>query len=183
MSDFETNIRPQIDLLKRSELSVHSIYFSAFKRSLLLKIRDMQAPKHKLYNVAETLFVEQGMNCTAIAEQLGLTEATLSKWRNTMQWEDRRKTQLSTPSKIRTLLLDELENISSGKKSSIDADGLIKVAKTLQYFDSRVALSVVISVFKEFDNWMAEDDPQLAIRFTEKHRQFVNYRAKQDSLK
>lgn len=143
----------------------------------------MQIPKHKLYNTAENLFVENGMTCNAIAEQLELTESTLSKWRNGMNWDQKRQVELSTPDKIRRLLLDELQSISEGNKPKIDTDGLSKVSKTLTYFDSKVALAVVISVFKEFDNWMAEIDPVMAAKFTDYHRQFANYRAQLDTLK
>lgn len=142
-----------------------------------------QVPKHKLYATAETLFIEKGMTCTAIAESLELTEATLSKWRNLMDWDNRRDEVLSSPGKIRSILIDELKWIAGGNKSRIETDALSKVARTLQYFDGRVSLAVVIDVFKEFDNWMAEVEPLLAIKFTEFHRLFVTHRAKLDSLK
>ena len=63
----------------------------------------------------------------------------------------------------------------------VDADALSKVAKALNYFDGCVALSVVISVFKEFDTWMAGIDPARAVEISEAHRLFVNYRAEADS--
>ena len=63
----------------------------------------------------------------------------------------------------------------------MDADALSKVAKALNYFDGRVALSVVISVFKEFDTWMAGIDPARAVEISEAHRLFVNYGAEADS--
>lgn len=143
----------------------------------------MSTPKHKLFTTAESLFVEQGLTCAAIAEQLGLTEGTLSKWRNTMQWDDKRKRVLSTPDAIRHLLLDELQSISEGNKPRIDTDGLSKVAKTIQYFDGRIALAVVISVLKEVDNYIAEIDPTKAVEVARYHQLFVSHRAKIDSLK
>lgn len=142
-----------------------------------------QTPKHKLYNVAETLFIDQGMTCVAISEQLGLTAATLSKWRNQMDWDNRRTEVLSSPNKIRAILREELKWIADGNKPRVDTDALSKVSKTLQYFDGTVALSVVVSVFKEFDNWMSGVDPAMAVKFTEFHRMFVSHRAQQDSLK
>lgn len=143
----------------------------------------MQKPRHKLYPTAENCFVEQGMTCAAISELTGITETTLSKWRNTYNWDTLRDEALASPGKIRQLLLDEIKNLSEGGKATIDTDGLSKVAKALQYFDGKVSLAVVISVLKEFDNWMAGNDPQTAVRFLEYHRQFINYRAQADSLK
>lgn len=142
-----------------------------------------KAPKHKLYPVAETLFIEQGMTCTAIAEKIGVTETTLSKWRNLMEWDAKRDKIQSTPAKIRELLLTEMKSVSEGNKAKIDADALSKINKALSYLEGKVSLSVVISVFMEFDNWMAEVDPAEAVKLTVFHKQFINYRAEQDSLK
>lgn len=143
----------------------------------------MKQPKHSKYTTAENMFIVHGYTCTFIAEQLQLTETTLSKWRTAMKWDDQRKQELAAPGKIRSILLDEIESISSGNKPNIDTDALSKVAKTLSYFDGKIALSIIISVFKEFDNWMTENDPELAVRFIEYHRRFANYRASIDSLK
>lgn len=141
----------------------------------------MNAPRHKLYKDAETLFVEQGMTCAAIAEQLSMTEATLSRWRRQMNWDELRAAALAAPSTIRKILTAELQHIAGGGSPRVDADALSKVAKALNYFDGRVALSVVISVFKEFDTWMAGIDPARAVEISEAHRLFVNYRAEADS--
>lgn len=140
-------------------------------------------PKHKLYSVAESLFVERGLNCTTISMQLGVTEATLSKWRKQMDWDSKRDRVISTPAKIRELLLEEMKSVSSGNKAKIDADALSKINKALTYLDGKVSLSVVISVFMEFDNWMAEVAPGQAVDFTRYHKLFIAYRAEQDSLK
>lgn len=79
------------------------------------------------------------------------------------------------------ILTAELQHIAGGGQPRVDADALSKVAKALNYFDGRVALSVVISVFKEFDTWMAGIDPARAVEISEAHRLFVNYRAEADS--
>lgn len=142
-----------------------------------------KTPKHKLYSDAETMFTEHGSTCTEISETLGITEATLSKWRNQMRWDTMREEILSSPDKIRKILREELQWIAQGKKSRVDTDALSKVSKTLQYFDGKVALSVVIAVLKELDNYMAEIDPAKAVEFTEYHKIFIGHRAKLDSLK
>jgi DNA-binding Xre family transcriptional regulator len=142
-----------------------------------------KTPKHKLYPLSESLFVEQGLTCAEISEQTGITEATLSKWRTVMLWDTRREEVLSSPDKIRQILRDELKSVAEGNKSKIDTDALSKIAKTLQYFDGKVSLSVVVSVFKEFDNFMVGVDPAKAVEFTEYHRMFVNHRANQDAKK
>lgn len=143
----------------------------------------MTTPRHKLYAAACNCFVEQGMTCAAIAEMLGIREATLSEWRRTMKWDEKRRAMLAAPGKIRELLLDEMQRVADGQPARIDTDGLSKIAKALQYFDGKVPLAVVISVLKELDNFVAEVDPQQIARQTKLHRMFIQRRAQVDSLK
>lgn len=123
------------------------------------------------------------MTCAGIAELLGISEQTLSTWRRSMKWDEKRKASLAAPGKIRELLLDEMQWIAEGNKARLDTDGLSKVAKSLQYFDGKVPLSVVISVLKEVDNFVAEINPQEVVKITEYHRMFIQHRAQVDSLK
>lgn len=143
----------------------------------------MTRPKHKLYDAAYTLFVEQGLTCAAIAETLGLREATLSKWRALMEWDDDRRRILSAPDTIRRILLGELEHVASGGKPRIDTDALSKIAKTITYFDGKVPLTVVYSVLKECDLFIAETEPHKAFETCELHKRFLHRRAKLDSMK
>ena len=140
-------------------------------------------PKHKLYTAAYNCFVEQGMTCAGIADMLGIREATLSEWRRAMKWDEKRKAMLAAPGKIRELLLNEMQNVADGNPARIDTDGLSKIAKALQYFDGNVPLTVVITVLKEVDNFIAEVAPQEIARQTDLHRMFIAHRAQVDSLK
>lgn len=146
-------------------------------------MKTLKKPKHKLYDAAYTLFVEQGMTCAAIADTLSLREPTLSEWRTAMQWDEARKRILSAPDTIRRLLLEQMEKVSSGEKVTIDTDALSKIAKALTYFDGKVPLTVVYSVIKEFDLFMAEVAPHKAFEFTEYHKMFLHRRAQLDSMK
>lgn len=100
-----------------------------------------------------------------------------------MRWDEKRKVAIAAPGKIRELLLDEMQHVSSGEKARIDTDGLSKIAKALQYFDGKVPLTVVITVLKELDNYIAEIAPQDVVRQTELHRLFIAHRAQVDSMK
>lgn len=143
----------------------------------------MKRPKHRLYNVAETLFVEQGMTCAAIAGELSIREATLSEWRNGMKWDEQRQRHLSTPGVIRQMLLEAMERVAKGEKSKIDTDALSKIGKALTYFDGKVALNIVISVFKDFNYFMADHHPHKAVDFLKYIKQFIHERAKAESYK
>lgn len=131
-------------------------------------------PRHKLYSAAETLFIENGMTCTDISKQLDIPEQTLSRWRKGMDWDQRRNQIAIAPNTIRKKLTDEIKRLSEGNKPTIDADALSKAAKALQYFNGSVSLSVIIAVFKDFDNYMASVDPKQAVIFTRFHRQYIS---------
>ena len=142
-----------------------------------------QKPKHKLYDIAEALFIEKGMTCAAIAEDLKIREATLSEWRAKMKWDDERQKFLSTPGAIRKLLLAELERVAGGESPNIDTDALSKIAKTLTYFDGKIALPVIVTVFKDYDNWNAELHPHEALAEMNKHKDYLHHLAKLEAIK
>lgn len=131
------------------------------------------AKKDKQRATAEDLFIEQGWTCKAISELLEVSEKTLSKWRTEDQWDDRRAENLAAPHKIRQIILRELKNIAEGQESKVNADAISKLSRTLELLSDRVSVQVVISVLKEFDNWMVDEDPSKASEFTEFHRRFI----------
>lgn len=131
--------------------------------------------------IAERLFINEGMTAKAIANELDVTEATVSKWKKgrtgEKDWNTRRTEVLSAPHRIKELLLKELENVANGDAPKIKTDALAKISKVMENLSGKSSVQVVITVFKEFDNWMAEQEPELAIKFTEFHKQFLHYKA------
>lgn len=131
-------------------------------------------------SLAERMFVEDGMTAKAISETIGISENTLSKWRKQNRWDDRRAEMLAAPHKLREILMRELKTIAEGNTSKIDADALAKVSKVIESMSERINPQVVFSVFKEFDNWMADQDPKTALLFIEYHKQYLLYKIKQE---
>ncbi|MDT8346858.1 MAG: helix-turn-helix transcriptional regulator [Flavobacteriaceae bacterium] len=146
-------------------------------------------PRQTVNNVkrslAERMIVEDGMTAKAVADQLGVTEQTLSRWRQgkagEQSWDDKRAEYLAAPHKIKEILLRELKTIAEGGSSKIDADALAKVNKVISSVNAKVSAQVVFSVFVEFDNWMADQDPNTAVLFTKYHKQFLAYKINQES--
>lgn len=133
----------------------------------------------KKRELAEQLFINEGYNAKTISQMVDISEPTISKWRTKFNWEKRRTEILAAPHKIKELLLAEMEKISKGEKSLVDADALSKIAKAIQSVDQKISLQVIVSVFKEFDNWMADNDPAMAINFLDYHKKFLLTRANQ----
>ena len=130
--------------------------------------------------MAERMYVEDGMTAKAISEQLDVSEQTLSKWKKDGRWDDKRAEMLASPHKIREILIRELKVVAEGGSSIIDADALSKINKVIEGLSSSTSVQIVFSVFKEFDNWMAEQDPKTAVLFTEYHKQFILYKINQE---
>jgi transposase-like protein len=134
--------------------------------------------------MAERMFVEDGMTAKAIAEQLDVSEQTLSKWRKGKEgekaWDDKRAQMLASPHKIKEILIKELMLVAGGEKSTVDADALAKINKVIETLSDTISVQIVFSVFKEFDNWMADQDPKTAVLFTEYHKQFILFKINQE---
>ena len=130
--------------------------------------------------LAEKLFIEDGLTAKEISPLVGVSEQTLSRWRKDGNWDNKRNEFLAAPHKIKEVLMKELKSIASGEGSTIDADALAKVSKVIETLSSRTSVQVIFSVFKEFDNWMADQEPRLAIEFTDWHKRFLQYRINQE---
>lgn len=135
--------------------------------------------------LAERMFVEDGMNAKAIANAVGVTEQTIGRWRkgvgkNAENWDEKRKKFLATPHNIKKLLSNELSNLVEGKDATLDMKAINDAIKAVQSMSDETSVEVVYTVFKEFDNWMAKQDPDVAISFLEWHKEFLLYKAQDE---
>lgn len=141
----------------------------------------MSLSRDKKRALAERLFINDNMTARAIANEIEVTEATVSKWRQgrpgEKNWDERRVEVLSAPHRIKEILLKELEKVANGEDSTVKYDALAKISKVMETLSGKSSVQVVLTVFKEFDNWMAEQEPEQAIKFTEYHKQFLHYKA------
>lgn len=139
--------------------------------------------KKEQRNIAKDLFVTTGMSCKEISETLGISEQSLVRWRREGKWDAERTMVKTSPDILKGKVREALIAISEGKPSEVDADALLKTFKVYQHFDGRVSLGVVVSIFKEFDRWLAEVAPEKWIEIKELQKQFIQYRAELDSQK
>ena len=134
----------------------------------------------KKREIAEDMYIRLNINGRQIAENLGVTEQTVSRWKKgrqgEMSWENRKAEAQLTPLKIKELLLKEAEKLARGEESAIKADQLSKLMSAIDRLDKKINVRTVMDVLREFDCWMAEQDPATAIRFTQWHKSFLQYR-------
>lgn len=131
--------------------------------------------------IAERMYVEDGMTAKAIANAVDVTEQTIGRWKKGIQgdisWDVKRAQYLSAPSNIKKILTNELVHLSKGGDATLDIKAITDITKAIATLSDKVSTQVVFSVFKEFDMWMTEQDPELAIKFLEFHRMFLLHKA------
>lgn len=131
--------------------------------------------------MAERMFVEEGMTAKAIASALDLTEQTIGRWRKGIQgdicWDDKRAQYLSAPHNIKKVLMNELNHLSKGGDATIDVKAIADINKVISTLSDKANVQIVFTVFKEFDNWMAVQDPEKAIEFLDWHQAFLLHKA------
>ncbi|MCD9582289.1 hypothetical protein LVK05_09600 [Tenacibaculum maritimum] len=131
------------------------------------------------------MFIEDGMTAKAIANSLGVTAQTVGRWRkghgkNPVSWDEKRKDYLAAPHNLKKILMKELSNVAEGKDPDINVKALADINKVIESLSDKVSVQIVYSVFKEFDNWMAKQDPAIAISFLEWHKLFLLNKAQQE---
>lgn len=139
----------------------------------------------KKRGIAEDMYIRLGLTGREIAENLGVTEQTVSRWKKGREgeksWDDRRTESCLTPLKIKELLLKEAEKLARGEESTVKADQLSKIMSAIDQLDKKINVRTVMDVFREFDNWMAEQEPATAVQFTRFHKLFLQYRISLES--
>jgi uncharacterized protein YjcR len=136
----------------------------------------MAAKKEAIRKYAEHLYVNEGWKQNAIAEFLEVAPKTIVHWKKEDKWEEKRMMIVAAPHTIKTTLLQELQNVIEGKETKVDADALSKIYKVLSGMNEELSAEVAMSVFKEFDLWMVNEDPKMAVQFTHYHRKFILYK-------
>lgn len=112
-----------------------------------------------------------GMEQTEIADQLGVSRVTVSKWCTSEGWKEARAAKnISRPELVNKLLLTINDLIESVKKSGDPtligslADKLCKLSATIEKLDKKANVIDTIEVFMAFNRWIQDQasyDPEI----------------------
>ncbi len=121
-------------------------------------------------NLGRSLYMS-GMELTEIADQLGVSRQSVSKWCSADGWKEARAAKnISRPELVNKLLL-AIDNLiaqvnQSGDPEAIGtlADKLSKLSATIEKLDKKANVIDAIEVFMAFNRWLqynAEFDPEI----------------------
>ena len=129
-----------------------------------------------------------------IAEQLGITEATLSRWVNTEGWKDRLSDEKTSSVELANALMFSAKKITEKiikeiekPECSIDdltklSDNVVKIMASAERVANTVNKATVIDVFTSFDRWLLERSktdksitPELLSVINRLHQEYINH--------
>lgn len=120
--------------------------------------------------LARSLYLS-GMEQAEIAEQIGVSRVSVSKWCTAEGWKEARAAKsISRPELVNKLLLTIdglIENVNKSDDPTLIgslADKLSKLSATIEKLDKKANVIDAIDVFMAFNNWMqynATFDPEI----------------------
>ena len=112
-----------------------------------------------------------GMEQTEIAEKLGVSRVTISKWCTAEGWKEARAAKnISRPELVNKLLLTidaMIENVNKSEDPTLIgalADKLSKLSATIEKLDKKANVIDAIEVFMAFNRWLQDQasfDPEI----------------------
>ncbi|MDY3352306.1 helix-turn-helix domain containing protein [Riemerella anatipestifer] len=125
--------------------------------------------------VALDLFLDTDKTQKEIAEIVGVTEKTLTKWKLEGEWDKIKSASTITARNIIDNIYLKMHELSQSDK--LEADKLIKLASTIEKLsDKKVTISQIINVFKDFTTWAFGEDPELAKQINLLQKKYVNHK-------
>lgn len=135
------------------------------------------------------LLYMQGEQQKVIAEKVGVSAQTITKWVNVGGWVEQRAAQNITRPELVNKLLRTVDKMIEAVNDSDDPDAanglgdkLAKFAATIEKLDKHTSIVDVIEVFMAFSKWLQfqaefDDDitPELLKTINKYHNQYINY--------
>lgn len=132
--------------------------------------------------MAEALYVNTNKTQQEIAITVGVSEKTITKWKNDDKWDDKKAAiSISKDHELRRLFtqLNELntaiESKPAGQRypSSKEADALKKLTAAIKDLETDLGISDTINVCMKMLKWMRSIDMEASIRFSELSDKYI----------
>lgn len=126
----------------------------------------------KKKSLARSLFMS-GMEMTEIADKVGVSRVTISKWCNADGWKEARAAKNITRPELTNKILLSIDKLLEEANNSDDpalvaglADKLAKFSAVIEKLDKKANIIDAIDVFKAFSGWLefrAQADPSITL--------------------
>lgn len=109
---------------------------------------------------AKKIFLDTSLTQKEIAERVGVTENTLSKWIREGEWRELKAARRATKDEIIKHTFNQINKIyeEADKDARLltakETDQVLKLTKTIDSLKTKINAIVVMEVFMEFDNWL-----------------------------
>jgi DNA-binding XRE family transcriptional regulator len=137
--------------------------------------------KDKEKKLAEQLYIYSGASQSKIAEDLGISEKTFTKWKDEGDWDKIKSARNLGKDQLICNLYNQALRITQSAEDEIrelnskEMDIIIKISSTIDKLDKKLNLPNIITVFKEFNTWLSKVNPTFAKQITEYQKKFVHY--------
>jgi DNA-binding Xre family transcriptional regulator len=140
--------------------------------SLLLKFvgimsKELSTSQKKEW--AEMLFLQGDISQKEIAAKVGVSENTITKWKDAGKWDALRKSMLTTKTEILRNLYNILDKIN-GKLKEEDsigdtkiADMYVKYTAAIKNLETETSVGQISEVARMFVNWLQTFDPKFGL--------------------
>lgn len=125
-------------------------------------------------SIAKTLFLDGEYTHEEIAEKVGVSRTTITRWANADNWNELKASLSVTPAQLIAQWQNQIAEINTaiasreqGKRyaNPAEADAMHKLASSIRKLQEDIGVSEVISVSMRFLTWLRPVDKELAMRF------------------
>lgn len=136
---------------------------------------------------AQQLYCDGGTTQKAIANKVGISEKTMSKWVDKYNWETLRKSLLITKQEQLSRLYDQLDNITTeirdrdtGKNyaTPAEADTIVKLTKAIEQLEEETNMADVFEIGKQFITFIQQVDFEKSKEIVDLYDGFIKHKLK-----
>ena len=145
---------------------IFAVVFNTIHKNVFMTKAEIEQKK----TIGRSLYLS-GMEQTEIADQLGVSRVTVSKWCTSEGWKEARAAKnISRPELVNKLLLTIdglIESVNKSKDPTLIgslADKLSKLSATIEKLDKKANVIDAIEVFMAFNRWIQDQasyDPEI----------------------
>ena len=135
---------------------------------------------------AQLLYTKENLTQKEIAERVGISVQTMSKWVAKFKWDELKVSLTITREEQLKNLYRQLSEMNKaiserdGNKypTSAEADTITKLASAIDKLETETGLNEILSTFKEFLNWLRKFNLEEAQRLVPLFDDFVKTKLK-----